>query len=914
VPPPTSSLTTGNLGLRRLLVPDILQLNEQETILLVVSSTTSRLLPLYKGAILQDIRQNNRLLPQTLRLELANETLQNQHLFKRLGGSYYEFRVLVVSYPKRHLLYDDSIDEATLRLWVGQGEGFTVEFIDYPGQTVLVKWKDLQEVKNLEVCWHLATRKDYLHPISFGRPRSMEAKCDNLDEALCAVSGDTTQTLHVLLEYYKTESTMYRRRASDLIAHTTNATRLTADSYVDELRNEIQSSSLDLFLSEVDDLYKLVIVQHSNNFHFVNEPLLPSTTKTMLYETLNQRFPMHCSVLESICTTERNLRATSPPTVKKKQHVILFHFLTLCRQRNKDFLCHWAMIETLAYEAKGLPPMATNLAVERRYAASTNHAFAILDEYSDAGSRMLAATIASETTLSAGVDNYNRSRNKTFQAGDKSALMHKATVMYIRRNMLPRLSFGSQLLDTATGRRVYCVIKCTKTSPYYHQLVWLELLYISLPRPCIALERQIKWPNLLWKLQVLCGTDKKPELTYLDQRIPVPMNLRVPNSWTETDVLFRKVPSICPVEALRPLSVNSYWSILKRAQSVRIFSKFRWRSMRDARAKEVRQLMQQDLHQDPRYEVTTLELRHCQLWSMLDSCAEKLNNAKDIQTRMVKTYNEHSGTPALVVICPLYPRDEVSKKGSLLVLTNALQSAGFLHKEGERHFRLGAGANNRRLILFGDMLTDDMMATVKEHVISRLTDIGKEEYVSVLDKAMQRSTHMNGMLHVKMHNLSVIFWFFYGGFLQAIQAELRFKRIQQNPMKGHFKDHEVFAKLVYNALTSYQHDAWLSTTGELDAFGVADDPLLAMETSYQAFCERQLNSEDAMSRLAANFMKEFAAFERLDSAIRCGDAVICKKEFLESLPRYKASKKFRYGNGVMRMCEVLYEESSPLPR
>jgi hypothetical protein len=75
-PPPTSSLTTGNLGLRRLLVPDILQLNEQETTVLVVSST-SRLLPLYKGAILQDIRQNNRLLPQTLRLELANETGTN---------------------------------------------------------------------------------------------------------------------------------------------------------------------------------------------------------------------------------------------------------------------------------------------------------------------------------------------------------------------------------------------------------------------------------------------------------------------------------------------------------------------------------------------------------------------------------------------------------------------------------------------------------------------------------------------------------------------------------------------------------------------------------------------------------------------------------------------------------------------
>jgi hypothetical protein len=50
---------------------------------------------------------------------------------------------------------------------------------------------------------------------------------------------------------------------------------------------------------------------------------------------------------------------------------------------------------------------------------------------------MLAAAIPSEATLSAGVDNYNQSRNKTFQAGNKSSLMHKATVMYIGHVALP---------------------------------------------------------------------------------------------------------------------------------------------------------------------------------------------------------------------------------------------------------------------------------------------------------------------------------------------------------------------------------------------------------------------------------------------------------------------------------------------
>jgi hypothetical protein len=51
--------------------------------------------------------------------------------------------------------------------------------------------------------------------------------------------------------------------------------------------------------------------------------------------------------------------------------------------------------------------MATNLAVERRHAMLTTHTFLVLDEFLDEGSVTLAAVIASEPTLSAGVDNYN---------------------------------------------------------------------------------------------------------------------------------------------------------------------------------------------------------------------------------------------------------------------------------------------------------------------------------------------------------------------------------------------------------------------------------------------------------------------------------------------------------------------------
>jgi hypothetical protein len=67
--------STLNLVLRRLLVPDVLQLQVDDKIVLVLS-TTSHLLPLYKGAILQGICQNDPALPQISRLQVANKTLQ----------------------------------------------------------------------------------------------------------------------------------------------------------------------------------------------------------------------------------------------------------------------------------------------------------------------------------------------------------------------------------------------------------------------------------------------------------------------------------------------------------------------------------------------------------------------------------------------------------------------------------------------------------------------------------------------------------------------------------------------------------------------------------------------------------------------------------------------------------------------
>ena len=55
------------------------------------------------------------------------------------------------------------------------------------------------------------------------------------DKPLVTVSGALTESVNILWEYYKSESKMYRRRASKIIKNSTRATTLQADTYIDEL-------------------------------------------------------------------------------------------------------------------------------------------------------------------------------------------------------------------------------------------------------------------------------------------------------------------------------------------------------------------------------------------------------------------------------------------------------------------------------------------------------------------------------------------------------------------------------------------------------------------------------------------------------------------------------------------------------
>jgi hypothetical protein len=163
-------LSTSNLGLRRLSISSIIELDVGATIV-VVFSESSLVSKRFESAIHSQLKIELRFVDGCDRIAVVERTMIDRHSFLRHGQTYYEFPCRIVSYPKRHELFDCSVDESTLSRWVDQGEGFTVEFLNYSRRIVL-KWKELRDTDVVE-CWELADRSTKLNEWDFGRTRKI---------------------------------------------------------------------------------------------------------------------------------------------------------------------------------------------------------------------------------------------------------------------------------------------------------------------------------------------------------------------------------------------------------------------------------------------------------------------------------------------------------------------------------------------------------------------------------------------------------------------------------------------------------------------------------------------------------------------------------------------------------------------
>jgi hypothetical protein len=178
----------------------IIKLDVGATIV-VVFSESSLVSKRFESVIHNQLKIELHLVNGCDRIATVQRAMTDRHSFWRHGQTHYEFPCRIASYPKRHELFDCSVDESTLSCWVDQGKGFTVEFLHYPRRTVL-KWKELRDT-NLVESWELANCSTKLNEWDFGRTRKITLVVAKLESKLKSVDGDVQQTTSLLLAYYQ---------------------------------------------------------------------------------------------------------------------------------------------------------------------------------------------------------------------------------------------------------------------------------------------------------------------------------------------------------------------------------------------------------------------------------------------------------------------------------------------------------------------------------------------------------------------------------------------------------------------------------------------------------------------------------------------------------------------------------------
>jgi hypothetical protein len=127
--------------------------------------------------------------------------------------------------------------------------------------------------------------------------------------------------------------------------------------------------------------------------------------------------------------------------------------------------------------------------------------------------------------------------------------------------------------------------------------------------------------------------------------------------------------------------------------------------------------------------------------------------------------------------------------------------------ETKGHYDLAPNAEKRMLYLAGDCLSMDNFRHQQNRFKQRLTHPGNAQFMHNIMRAMNSVREGVGDLHVHMHQLTVIYAFFYPAFLQTCQAVLHWKRIQLNPLKR-YQNSKALVKIVWEEMERLRLETW----------------------------------------------------------------------------------------------------------
>ena len=178
--------------------------------------------------------------------------------------------------------------------------------------------------------------------------------------------GDSEQTLRVLVSYY-------RQKTESLLSEMNTISKSKATIIPDQINNdsdkllelitiELGDNRTNMFAGWVEGIYATCLAQHFSTWHDPSLPLVESIQIESILNTFESKFPV-CSSVLSIGTKAGGNNFLA----KRKRYLILHHFLSMCRHKNMKLLTTWAMVEGISQIARGIPRIANNASVMRRY-------------------------------------------------------------------------------------------------------------------------------------------------------------------------------------------------------------------------------------------------------------------------------------------------------------------------------------------------------------------------------------------------------------------------------------------------------------------------------------------------------------------------------------------------------------------
>eukprot|EP00984_Skeletonema_dohrnii_P002680 scaffold926_cov75-Skeletonema_dohrnii-CCMP3373.AAC.3 len=848
---------------------------EVGTTLLRIRENIKRLVKASSPEIFQDVNMSD------IQSTFQNLLHSKGSIIKRNELEYWEFTVTVRKYPKRYDVSNPNFPESEMDGWIKQGEGITFSLVDFPvgyertrkENLLLIKFHE--ELDTIQL-WCAQFRGDDQPGVAFsGKKRVEENLADDLLKNLHAVDDDPIGLLQ--LRASLSQEQLRIAKAQNTAANKNNKV---------DFGSEMDAAKLSTFCFNVDRIYAEAFRYRKTHFH-THSRLLDVKCFDEIFVMIEVAFPVHLEMLKSIVFSRRNHQPHQQgcTNVRNKRRHMVNLFLSMCRKRNKNHLVHWAMVAALAPLSKRNGRSAVESSMQLKIALQK------LDEIHDETEDERKTKIQKQPMLFSGHDNVDRYHPSPFANGPCRGVMHNAmnsNAIMVKEFTKP---VGTILLHEETNQR-YVIAKSELVNPWKCIAEAYKKDDVSkLPTLRVVFESGVPFG---YRVLHMPGLDEMPSLTYIDQKIPIPLRMRIPADVSDLEML---------------LGSRKWNDSQKRTEIQYSVDEFQRHLRKIDRLKEL-------LHYQGRSNDFNCNGTHVALMNdIVDKIGgAAINNIKTFEREMCRIFNENYGQQDVFLWNEMCPRKEMRKEQLLLAVIDVFEKVGLLDKQGTKSFKIGPNATCRTIFQVGDVLTDVKVHALEEGILQRKTQFGNEAEVKAIHDAYSQTKKTFGHLHENIHRLQAIYKVYYGGFIQPIQVMLSLKKVGKDPTKGSWSAHEQLCLKIHAALSMLRVDKFLSQRSTTGGGNASTDPskvFLMMAEEYDEYCMKLETAKNEVARSFALFSKYMERWKRCRRAVRLGNSATLESEGNEWLALWSALGKKNYCISAIRRMELLYETLSP---